>query len=452
MIGFRAPHLRAIRRGGYLARRRIWIGALWAVLLFAGAAGANDIESPSWSEAAGANNAASPNGAPEGMAPSGVNDTIREIMAALKRDWDRGHATIASTGSANAYVLAYASAPAAYVDGQQFAFRANFTNSGAATANVNGLGAKAIQKQAVAGLVNLASGDIQSGQHVVLEYDAGLDKLILLTPQFGAGLALPITPTNGGTGLSTLTAHGVLIGEGTGNVVPTAAGTPGQMLSSGGALADPSFANLQLVTTKTADYTLVAADQGGRFVMNSAAPHAITLPDDATVGNGWTVCLVDQGAGALTVARASTDTIASGGSTVLTSIKLSQGDQGCLTADGASHGIFWWQGVRHYDSGQQTITAAGSLTLAHGLGVQPPIVEIYLHCVTAEQNFSVGDESLFIFGPTNNNGLNMAPDASNLSIRIGSSGSFGLLNKTSGVGFVVTNANWKLIFRAYVYN
>ncbi len=39
-----------------------------------------------WSSTAGSNNSASPNGAPEGMAPSGVNDTIRQNMASI-RDW-----------------------------------------------------------------------------------------------------------------------------------------------------------------------------------------------------------------------------------------------------------------------------------------------------------------------------------------------------------------------------
>lgn len=40
----------------------------------------------SWSTTAGSNNSASPNGAPEGMAPSGVNDTIRQVMASV-RSW-----------------------------------------------------------------------------------------------------------------------------------------------------------------------------------------------------------------------------------------------------------------------------------------------------------------------------------------------------------------------------
>lgn len=39
-----------------------------------------------WSSTAGSNNSASPNGWPEGMPPSGVNDSARQMMASI-RDW-----------------------------------------------------------------------------------------------------------------------------------------------------------------------------------------------------------------------------------------------------------------------------------------------------------------------------------------------------------------------------
>ena len=39
----------------------------------------------SWSTSAAANNSASPDGFPEGMAPSGLNDSAREVMGAIKR-------------------------------------------------------------------------------------------------------------------------------------------------------------------------------------------------------------------------------------------------------------------------------------------------------------------------------------------------------------------------------
>lgn len=45
----------------------------------------------------------------------------------------------------------------------------------------------------------------------------------------------------GGTGVSTLTAHGVVLGNGTSAVAVTGAGTAGQVLISNGASADPTF-------------------------------------------------------------------------------------------------------------------------------------------------------------------------------------------------------------------
>lgn len=54
-------------------------------------------------------------------------------------------------------------------------------------------------------------------------------------------LTTPVSVANGGTGDTTLAAHGVLIGEGTSAVAVTGAGTSGQVLTSNGASADPTF-------------------------------------------------------------------------------------------------------------------------------------------------------------------------------------------------------------------
>lgn len=50
-----------------------------------------------------------------------------------------------------------------------------------------------------------------------------------------------ITAAQGGTGLATLTTHGVMLGEGTGNVAFATVGTSGRLLIDQGASADPSF-------------------------------------------------------------------------------------------------------------------------------------------------------------------------------------------------------------------
>ena len=42
-----------------------------------------------WSTTAGNNNSASPDGFPENMAPSGVNDSAREVMASVRAQWEQ---------------------------------------------------------------------------------------------------------------------------------------------------------------------------------------------------------------------------------------------------------------------------------------------------------------------------------------------------------------------------
>lgn len=73
-----------------------------------------------------------------------------------------------AAGSANAYTLSVDAQIAAYATRQVFKFKANFTNTAAATLNVNSLGAKTIKKN---GSNDLAYGDIQNGQIVEVIYD-----------------------------------------------------------------------------------------------------------------------------------------------------------------------------------------------------------------------------------------------------------------------------------------
>jgi hypothetical protein len=50
-----------------------------------------------------------------------------------------------------------------------------------------------------------------------------------------------LSVANGGTGVSSLTDHGVLLGSGSGAVSVTGTGTSGQVLTSNGASSDPTF-------------------------------------------------------------------------------------------------------------------------------------------------------------------------------------------------------------------
>lgn len=74
------------------------------------------------------------------------------------------------------------------------------------------------------------------------------------------GVAGVLPAVNGGTGKTTLTAHGVLLGEGTSAINATSAGTSGQVLTSNGASADPTFqgAAVQVSSTSLSSAQLLA--------------------------------------------------------------------------------------------------------------------------------------------------------------------------------------------------
>lgn len=86
----------------------------------------------------------------------------------------QGGVYAAASGSSGAFTITLSVAPSAYAAGQRFAFKANHAITGAATLDVNSLGAKDVKKVNLAGGATpqaLESGDIQSGQMVVVIYD-----------------------------------------------------------------------------------------------------------------------------------------------------------------------------------------------------------------------------------------------------------------------------------------
>ncbi|HXJ39000.1 MAG TPA: hypothetical protein VNH18_06960, partial [Bryobacteraceae bacterium] len=77
--------------------------------------------------------------------------------------------------------------------------------------------------------------------------------------------------TQGGTGVNTLTANGVVIGEGTSPVHATGAGTAGQVLTSNGAGVDPSFQALPAGPTVDVNSELTAQASGNLTCTTSYA-------------------------------------------------------------------------------------------------------------------------------------------------------------------------------------
>jgi len=74
----------------------------------------------------------------------------------------------ASSGGTDAYAITLSPALGAYATGQSFLFQADVGNTGTASLNINGLGAKTILKLHDTALV---TGDIEAGQIVQVAYD-----------------------------------------------------------------------------------------------------------------------------------------------------------------------------------------------------------------------------------------------------------------------------------------
>jgi hypothetical protein len=111
---------------------------------------------------------------------------------------------------------------------------------------------------------------------------------------------------------------------------------------------------------------------------------------------------------------------------------------------------------KKYESGQLTISAAGSGTLTHNLGQKPDLVTINFVCLTAEGGFAVGEE--FVYPTTNftassdiNAGVVIVPNATDIFYRYGGSAASIIrhLRKDTGVQFALTPANWRMVIRAY---
>ena len=196
-------------------------------------------------------------------APSTLDDAGRALQGAATREWNWRSFTLTATGTSDAKVLSYSVAPAAYYNGQRFAFIANTTNTTSATLNVNSLGAKTIKKDVSGTLTNLAASDMVSGMFVEVAYNTAGDCFVWVNrgalPTFGALAALNTVGTSQIDALAVTTATiaanavdgtkialgsdaqgDVMYYDGT-NWVRLAAGTSGQFLKTNGAGADPSW-------------------------------------------------------------------------------------------------------------------------------------------------------------------------------------------------------------------
>jgi len=200
------------------------------------------------------------------------NATARNQYLAVGQLQD-GTLTYGTTGgSSNAYTLSLIPSVTAYVAGQTFTFNASFANTGAATLNVNSVGAVPIT---VNGTVALRSGAIPSGAVVTVVYDG---------TQFQA-ISIDTLPT------PTASKYGALVVQNdadNGFDLLSNQGTSGQVLTSAGADTIPTWETPPDGTVTSVTVTAGTGLDGGGTVTTSGS---VTLDLDSdtqqTLAKAW---------------------------------------------------------------------------------------------------------------------------------------------------------------------
>lgn len=165
-----------------------------------------------------------------------------------------------SSGSANAYIATYSPAPTSLVTGQHYPFIANFTNTGAATLNVNSLGAKALLKR---GSTAVGANDINSGAVIDTVYDGTYFQIVSQLSSSGVGTVTSVATNNGITG-------GTITTIGTAGLAPIAATT--LLANTSGSAAVPTSTTLSTLLDAVFSSTQGSMFQRGLSAWQTLAP------------------------------------------------------------------------------------------------------------------------------------------------------------------------------------
>jgi len=160
-----------------------------------------------WSTTAASNTSIDSIDIAENCSPANLNNAARASMANIAALRDLMGAAATTGGSANAQTLTSGLTLTAYQQGLLIGFEAGYSNSGAATLNVDGVGAVAIKTPAGA---DLTSGMITAGGIYLAAYESGAGVFILI----GAA-ANELTATLEAIGDLTPTDSNIIVGNGT---------------------------------------------------------------------------------------------------------------------------------------------------------------------------------------------------------------------------------------------
>ncbi len=416
-----------------------------------------------YSATAASNTSSAPDGAPEGMPASSVNDTIRKMMANL------AEFAIAPTagGTADALTVTPTNAVAAVVDGMIMFVRAAAANATTTpTFAPSGLTARTITKNGGSALV---AGDIAGAGHVLaLQYQATGTKWELLNPAVGAIYTDP------------LTTRGDLVYRNASATTRLAIGTSGYVLTSDGtdaawaAVSSPALplgylSGGILSHAADTDHDITISAAAARDSTNAAniISAAITKQIDAAWSVGTDAGGLDTGSVANTttyyvwlIMRSDTgveDALFSTSSTAPTMPTNYDYKRliGAVRTDGSANilsGYFRQDrsgGVATFTSGRQTLTFDALLTLTHMLPGRPQVSRTSIVCTTSEQGFAVDDELDVSPSQDSDFGTSAAWDATTVQVATGIG--VRVINQSTFNNATITAASWRYVIRATYY-
>lgn len=111
----------------------------------------------------------------ENQLPDTINDSARSMMKRIAEFRDDLTGGLVTAGTQPAYTLTTSAQFDSLANGRLLTCRVHATNTGPATLNVNGLGAKKVRKYGSTGDMDLGTGDLQLNGVYQMMYSAGAD-------------------------------------------------------------------------------------------------------------------------------------------------------------------------------------------------------------------------------------------------------------------------------------
>lgn len=112
-------------------------------------------------------------------------------------------------------------------------------------------------------------------------------------------------------------------------------------------------------------------------------------------------------------------------------------------------GIF----TKSFTSSQQTLASSSTVTVAHGFGSIPTLVQLRVECTSADNQFSVGDTQIINFNDVGSSGTDgvasLFMDATNISYIMTNIFDIVTSNKTSRTAVILDKTKWKLVIKAW---